>query len=145
MSALPYDCLPTLEPGTRSRITARFMAPRHEAPRVRQGGDSRAGDRSPRPSGDVCAEPLRLKVSPESRGVPSSGTGPSQNGACSGGGISRKIRTGRNSLSHFRFGKTRVCIHASQSAPSERMGCFGTTAARSRIMVLFIDCEIVYA
>ena len=27
LSALSHDCLPTLEPGTRSRISTRFMAP----------------------------------------------------------------------------------------------------------------------
>ena len=84
LSALPHDCLPTLEPGTRTRISARFMAPGHETPRARQGDAPRAGGRSPRPSGDVCAEPLRLEGSPETRGVPSSGAGPSQNGTCSG-------------------------------------------------------------
>jgi len=44
------------------------------------GGAPRAGGHSPRPSGDVCAEPLRLEGSPETRGVPSLGAGPSQNG-----------------------------------------------------------------
>ena len=74
------------------------------------GGAPRAGGRSPRPSGDMCAEPLRLEGSPETRGVPSSGAGPSQNGTCSGGGIGRKIRAGRSTVNYFRFGRTRVCI-----------------------------------
>ena len=65
---------------------------------------------TPSPSGDVCAEPLRLEGSPETRGVPSSGAGPSQNGTCSGGGIGRKIRAGRSAVNYFRFGRTRVCI-----------------------------------
>ena len=43
------------------------------------GGAPRAGGRSPRPSDDVCAEPLRLEGSRETRGVLSSGAGPSQN------------------------------------------------------------------
>ena len=60
-----------------------------ETPRVRQGGVPRARGRSPRPSGDVCAEPLRPEGSPETRGVPSSGAGPSQNGTCTGGGIGK--------------------------------------------------------
>ena len=55
-------------------------------------------------------EPLRLESSPETRGVPSSGAGPSQNGTCSGGGIGRKIRAGRSTVNYFRFGGTRVCI-----------------------------------
>ena len=65
---------------TRSRTSARFMAPGDETPRARQGGAHRAGGRSPRLSDDVCAEPLRLEGSPETRGVPCSGAGPSQNG-----------------------------------------------------------------
>ena len=85
MSALPHDFLPMLEPGTRSRISARFMAPGLETPSARQGGGPHRGGRSPRPSSDVCAEPLRLEGSPETRGVPSSGAGPSQNGTCSWG------------------------------------------------------------
>ena len=76
MSALPHDFLPMLEPGTRSRISARFMAPGLESPRARQGGVPRAKGRSPHPSGDVCAEPFVLEGSPETRGVPSSGLGP---------------------------------------------------------------------
>ena len=125
LSAPPHDCLPDLEPGTRSRISARFMAPGHETPRARQGGAPRAGGRCPRPSGDVCAEPLRLEGSPETRDVSSSGAGPSQNGTCSGGSIGRKIRAGRSTVKIF--SRTRVCIqYASQSAPSGRMGSFGT-------------------
>ena len=85
LSALPYDGVPTLEPGTISRIPARFMAPGHEPPRARHGGDPRVGGRSPRPSGGVYAEPLLLEISPGTRDVPSSGAGPSQNGTCSGG------------------------------------------------------------
>ena len=83
LGALPHK-LPTLEAGTGSRISARFMAPGHETPRARRGDAPRVGGRGPRPSYDVCAEPLRLESSPESRGVPSSGAGPSQNGTCSG-------------------------------------------------------------
>ena len=36
------------------------------------------------------------RSSPETRGVPSSGAEPSENGTCSGGGICRKIRAGRS-------------------------------------------------
>ena len=110
LSALPHDHLPTLEPGTRSRISARFMAPGHEPPRARRGGASRARGHSPCPSGDVCAEPLRLEGSPETRRVLSSGAGLSRNGTCSGGGIGRKIRAGRTTVKYFRLGRTRVCI-----------------------------------
>ena len=86
------------------------MAPGHETRRARRGGAPRAGGRSPRPSGDVCAEPLRLEGSLETRGVPCSGVGPSQNRRCSGDGIGRKSRAGRSAANYFRFGRTRVCI-----------------------------------
>ena len=111
LSALPHDHLPTLEPGTRSRISARFMALGHEPPGARRGGAPRAEGRSPCPSGDVCAEPSRLEGSPETRSVPSSGAGPSQNGTCSGDGIGRKIQAGGSTtVNYIRFGRTRVCI-----------------------------------
>ena len=141
LSALPHDCLPTPEPGARSRISARFMAPGLETPRTRQGSVPRAGGRSPRPSGDVCAEPLRLEGSPETRGVPS----PSQNGTCSGGGIGRKIRVGRSTVKIFSVREdqslyTRVSLHR-----VKEWALSGQNRASSRIMVLLIDCEIVYA
>ena len=110
LSALPHDCLPTLEPGTRSRISARFMAPGDETPRARQGCAPRAGSCSQRPSGNVRAEPLRLEGSPETLGFPPSGAGPSQNGTCLECGIGRKIGAGRSTVVYFRFGRTRVCI-----------------------------------
>ena len=110
LGGLQNDELPTLEPGTRSPISARFTAPGHETPRARRGDDPRAGGRRPRPSADVCAEPLRHEGSPETRGVLSSAAGPSQNGTCSGGGIGRKSRAGRSAVNYFRFGRTRVCI-----------------------------------
>ena len=110
LRGLQNDELPTLEPGTRYRISARFTAPGHETPRARRGGVPSAGGRSPRPSDDVCAEPVRLKGSPETRGVPSSRAGPSQNGTFSGDGIGGKIRVGRRAVNYFRFGRTRVCI-----------------------------------
>ena len=37
LSSIPHDCLPTLEPGTRSRISAIFMARGGETPRAHQG------------------------------------------------------------------------------------------------------------
>jgi len=41
------------------------MAPGHETPLAHQEDAPRAGGgRSPRPSGDVCAEPWRLEGSP---------------------------------------------------------------------------------
>ena len=124
---IPHDEWPTLEPGTRSRISGRFMAPGLETPRARRGGASRARGRSPRPSGDVCAKPLRLEGSPETRGVPSSGAGPSQHGTCLESEIGRNIQAGRSAVNYFRFGRTRVCINnASQSAPSEIKGPLGT-------------------
>ena len=70
------------------------MAPGHATTRARRGGAPRARGRGPRPSGDVCAEHLRIEGSPEPRGVPSSEAGPSQNGTCSGGGISDRAVAG---------------------------------------------------
>ena len=76
LSALPHDCLPTLEPCTKSRISARFMARGDETPRAHQGGAPRAGDRSPRPSRDVCAELLRLDVLWKPKAFPLGGLSP---------------------------------------------------------------------
>ena len=112
-STLQNDELPTLEPGTRSRISTGFMPPGHETPRARRGGAPQAGGRSSRPSCDACAEPLLLEGSPETRAVPSSWAGPSQNGTFSGGGIVRKSRAERSTVNYFRFGWTRVCIRES--------------------------------
>ena len=55
LSALPHDCLPTLEPGTRSRISARFMAPGHETPLAHQEGAPRAGGGAVRALLATCA------------------------------------------------------------------------------------------
>ena len=110
LSALPHDEFPTLEPGTRYRVSARFIALGHETPRARRGGAPRAGGRTPRFFGDLCAGPLRLEASPETRGVSSSGAGPSQNSTCSRDGIGRKVLAGRSVVNYFRFGRARVCI-----------------------------------
>ena len=131
LRGLHNDKLPTLEPGTRSRISARFMAPGHETPRARRRGVPREEGRSPRPSGDVCDEPLRLEVSPETRGVPSSGAGSSQNGTCSGGGIGRKIWAGRSTVIYLRFGRTRVCITPISLHRQKTIGSFRFFGERS--------------
>ena len=135
LSALPHDCLRTLEPGTRSRIYARFMAPEHETPRTRRGVLL-----------DVCAAPLRLEVSPETRGVPSSRAGPSQNGTCSGVDIGGKIRAGRRAINYFRLWRIKVCVRQSVCT-IETLGASGTEPQQAvvSIMVLFSDCEIVHA
>ena len=90
-----------------------------------RGSAPRAGGHSPRPSGDVYAEHLRLEGSPETRSVPSSGTGPSQNGMCSGGGIGRTIRAGRSTVKYFRFSRTRVCITPISLHPPKTIGSLG--------------------
>ena len=82
-------------------------------PRARRGGVPRAGGRSPRTSGDVCAEPFCLEGSRETRGLPSSVAWRPQIGTCSGGGIGRKSRAERSTVNYFRFGWTRVCIRES--------------------------------
>ena len=146
LRGLQNDELPTLEPGTRSRVSVRFMAPGHKTPLARRGGAPRAGGRSPRPSGNACVDPLRLEGSPEARGVPSSGTGPSQNRTCSGGGIGRKSRAGISTIDYVRFGRIRVWIRESACTESKNVFFRDRTAASSRIMVLFIiDREIMHA
>ena len=125
LSALPHDCMPTLEPGTRSRISTRFTAPGHEAPRNLWGGAPRAGGRISLPSGDVCAEPLRLEAFSETRGVPSLGAGPSQNGTCSGVASVGRSGPGEVLLIIFRSGGPES-VYASQSASSEKIDSFGT-------------------
>ena len=115
LSALPHDACPHWSP-VRDLGSPRDLWCRDTKLRVLIGGVllGRGGavlallatGRSPRPSGDVCAEPLRHEGSPETRGVPSSGAGPSQNGTCSGGGIGRKIRAGRSAVNYFGFGRT---------------------------------------
>ena len=112
-SALLHDCLTKLEPGTRSRISARCMAPGRETPRARRGGAPRAGGRRPRLSGDVCVEGLRLEGSSETRGVPVLGAGPSENGTC----IGKKSRAGRRAVFFF-VREEQSLYNASQSAPS---------------------------
>ena len=111
------------------------------------GLDPPAGGRSPRPSGDVCAKPFLLEASPDTRGVPSSGSGPSQNGTCSGGGIGRKIRAGRINVNYLRFGRDIVCTKYTPGSLHRVKNGFlrDRTPASSRVMVLFIVCEIVYA
>ena len=63
-----------------------------------------------------------------------------------GGGIGSKIRAGRSSVKFFGSGGPESTC-ASQSAPSERKEWvyWDRTTASSRIMLLFIDCEIVHA
>ena len=140
LRGLPHDELPTLEPGTRFRISARFMAPGHETPRARRGGAPPVEDRSPRSSGDVCIEPLRPEGSLETRGVPSSGVGPSQNGTCSGCGIARNCRAGRSTV--FSVREDQSLYNASQSAPSGRMGSFGTEPQQTVVSWWLIEQNV---
>ena len=110
--------------------------------RVLVGGVLLGRGGSPRPSGDVCAEPLRLEGSPETRGVPSSGAGPSQNGNCSRGGIGRKSRAGGSTTHYFRFGRTRVSITPVSLHRVEELVLSGSKQSYHGSL---IDCEIVYA
>ena len=91
LSALPHDCLSTLEPGTRSWISTRFMARGDETPRADQGVllGREAGVRAL--LGRVRGA-LSSRSSLETQGVSSSGAGPSQNGTCLGGGICSMMR-----------------------------------------------------
>ena len=97
LSALPHDCLPTLESGTRSRISARFMARGDETPRSYQGGTPRAGGRRPPPSRYVCAEPLRLEVLGKPQAFPFRGLGPPR---------AERVWGGKN-----RAGRTTACCN----------------------------------
>ena len=54
------------------------MARGDETPRAHQGGVPRAEGRSPRPSGDLCAEPLRLELLSKPEAFPLRGLGPSR-------------------------------------------------------------------
>ena len=90
------------------------------------GGCSSGGGPQSAPLWRRVRRSLAPRSSLETRGVPSSGAGPSQNGTCSEGGIGRKIRAGRSAVNYFRFGRTPVCFNTSQSALSGRMGSFGT-------------------
>ena len=74
------------------------------------GGCSSGGGPQSPPVWRHVRQALAPPTSPETRGIPSSRAGPSQNGGCSGGGIGRKILAGRSTVIYFRFGRTRVCI-----------------------------------
>ena len=112
LSARPHDCLPTLEPSTRSQISAIFTARGAETLRAHQGGAPRAGGRSPRPSRDVCAEPLRLEVLWKPKAFPLLGLGPPRTERV--WGVASVARSGAGELLfaviYFRFARTRVCI-----------------------------------
>ena len=59
----------TAHTGARYEISdlREIYVPGTRTPLARRGGVPRARGRSPRPSGDVCAEPLHLEGSPEIR------------------------------------------------------------------------------
>ena len=91
----------------------------------------------------TCARsPCASKLS-ETRGVPSSGAGPSQNETCLGGGIGSKIRAGRTTAccNLFSVRQDPNLYNANYSAPSENNRLFGertaaSNRASSRIMHL---------
>ena len=101
-SALPHDCLPTLELGTRSGNSARFMARGDETPRAHQGGAPRARGRRPCPSGDVCAEPLRLEVIWKPDAFPLRGLGPPRTERV--WGVASVARSGPGDVLYIIFG-----------------------------------------
>ena len=59
--------------------------------------------------------------------------------------ISSKIRARKRTVNYFRFRKTRVYIGQSVCTKWNNGFFGGRTTASSRIMVLFIDCEVVHA
>ena len=127
LSALPHDCLPTLEPGTRSRVSARYMARGDETPRAHQRGAPRGGDRSPRTSLHVCAEPLRLDVLWKPEALPVRWLGPPRTERV--WGVASVARSGPGELLlfviYFRFGKTRVCTTPIRLHRAEIIGSLG--------------------
>ena len=114
LSVLPHDCLPALEPGTSSQISARFMARGDETPRAHQGGVPRVGGRSLRPSRDVRAESLRLEVLWKPEAFRLRGSGPPRTERV--WEMASVARSGPGELLvqlagfFFRLGRTRVCV-----------------------------------
>ena len=90
---------------------------------------------------------MRLEGSPENRSIFFSGAGRSLNGTCSGGGIVRKIRSGRNTVIYIRFGRSRVCL-TPNGLHRERTGSFrffGKKPASSNISssrIIHLICYI---
>ena len=127
LSALPHDCLPTLEPGTRSRVSARYMARGDETPRAHQRGAPRGGDRSPRTSLHVCAEPLRLDVLWKPEALPVRWLGPPRTERVWGVASVARSRPGELLLAviFFRFGRTRVRIMPISLHRVKRTGYWG--------------------
>ena len=96
-----------------------------------------ARGRSPRPSGDVCAEPLRFEFLWKPEAFSPRGLGSPKTERV--WGVASVARSGPGELPplllviYFFSGKTRVCITPIKSAPSENNRLFGgRTAARNR-------------
>ena len=99
---------PHWSPGTRSRISARFFWRRDTKLCVLVGGVLLGRGPGSAPFWRRVRHSLAPRRFSDTRGVPSSGAGVSLNGTCSGVGIGVKSRAGRNTLTYFRFGRTRV-------------------------------------
>ena len=117
LSALPHDYVRTMEPGTRSQISASFSALGDETSRAHKGGAPRAGGRSPRPSGNVCAEFLRLEVfwKPEVFLLPRLGQ-PWTEHVWGVASVARSGPRRSTTVFYFLFGRTRVCIRGTYHA-----------------------------
>ena len=112
LSALAHDLLPSLKPGTRSRISARFMAPGDETSRAHQGGAPRAGAAVCGLLAMCAPSSCASKVFRKPRAFPLWKLGPP---ITEGVWVVASVaRPGPGKLllavTCFRFGRTRVCI-----------------------------------
>ena len=122
LSALPHDCLPTLEPVTRSWISARFMSPGHETPRARWGVllGWRAAVRALLAT--YAPSPCASKVHQKPGTFPLRRLGRPRTARVRG--VASLGRSGPEVVLKIIFGSAGP--ESSQSAPSGRMGSFGT-------------------
>ena len=136
LSTLPHDCLPTLEPGTRCRISAGFMAPGHETPRdswrrdtklrVLVRGVLRGRGAAVRVFLATCAlSPCASKVLRKPEASTLRGLGPPRTERVRG--VASVGRSGPGEVLSIIFGSGGPgSVYVSQSAPSEKMGSFAT-------------------
>ena len=96
--------------------------------------------------GGLESEPFQRRVRgapspqnpPETRGIPSCGLGPAQNGRCLGGFIGRKNRAGRTTLVYSGLGRTpSPCTPVSLHRVKEWMGSLGRELQQAVVSVRY--------